>query len=117
MLHTEEAKLTSVLAMLFGGLLAFIGALMIFELSPDADVSGSVGLTWGGLAMVFAGKAIRKNRVVVKNPRWFLAAFLFGISSSAGLYRSISMSDIAAVVGLIPMQVFALYALWRSCWR
>jgi hypothetical protein len=42
---------------------------------------------------------------------------MFGISSSAGLYRSISMSDIAAVVGLIPMQVFALYALWRSCWR
>ena len=117
MLHTEEARLVSVLTMLFGGLLAFIGALMIFELSSDADVSGSVGLTWGGLAMVFAGKAIRKNRVFVKNPRWFLAAFLFGISSSAGLYKTISTNDIAAIVGLIPLQVFALYALWRSCWR
>ncbi len=117
MLHTEEAKLASVLTLLFGGLVAFIGALMIFELSADPDAYGSIGLIWGGLAIMFAGKAIRRNRVYMKMPRLLFAAFLFGLSSSAGLYKVILTSDIAATVGLIPMQIFALYALWLSCWR
>lgn len=117
MLHTEEAKLASVLTMFVGCLLTIMGALMIFELRDDPAAYGSVGLIWGGLAIVFAGMAIRRNRVFVNRPRWFFAAFLFGISSSAGLYKSVSASDVGAIVGLIPMQMIALYALWISCWK
>ena len=114
MLHIEEAKLASVLAMIFGALLSLLGALMIFGLSFSADAYGSVGLIWGGIAILLAGKAIRRTRVFLKRPRWFFAASLFGISSSAGLYKTILTDDTAGTIGLIPLQVLALYALWRA---
>jgi hypothetical protein len=115
MLHTEESKLASVLAMIFGALLAMLGALMIFELGFSANAYGSAGLVWGGIAILLAGKAIRRTRVLLIRPRWFFAASLFGISSSAGLYKTILTGDTAGTIGLIPLQSFALYALWRAC--
>ncbi len=116
-MHVEEVKLVSILAVIFGVLLVLLGALMLFGLGFSADAYGSVALVWGGLAIVLAGKEIRRTHVLLKRPRWFFAACLFGISSSAGLYKTILTGDSAGAIGLIPLQVIALYALWRACRR
>lgn len=114
-MHVEEAKVASAIAMIFGALTALLGALMMFESSFAADAYGSAGLIWGGIAILLAGKTIRRTRVFLKRPRWFFAASLFGISSGAGLYKTILTGDTAGTLGLIPLQAFALYALWRAC--
>ena len=116
-MHVEEVRLVSVLAMLFGVLLALFGALMLFGLGFSADAYGSVALVWVGLAIVLAGKEIRRTHVLLNRPRWFFAACLFGIASSAGLYKTILTGDSAGTIGLIPLQAIALYALWRACRR
>ena len=116
-MHVEEAKLVSILAVIFGVLLASLGALMLFGLDFSADAYGSAALVWGGLAIVLAGKEVRRTHVLLKRPRWFFAACMFGISSSAGLYKTVLTGDSAGAIGLVPMQVIALYALWQACRR
>ena len=116
-MHVEEAKLISILAVIFGVLLASLGALMLFGLDFSADAYGSAALVWGGLAIVLAGKEVRRTHVLLKRPRWFFAACIFGISSSAGLYKTVLTGDSAGTIGLMPMQVIALYALWQACRR
>ena len=114
MMHIEEAKLASVLAMIFGALLAMLGAMMIFGLDFSADAFGSAALVWSGIAFMYSGRAIRRNRVFLKRPRWFFAAYLCGIASSAGLYKTILTGDTAGAIGMVPLQAIALYALWQA---
>ena len=103
--------------MIFGVLLALLGALILFGLEFSADAYGSVALVWGGLAIALAGMNIRRPDVLLERPRWFYAACLFGISSSAGLYKTVLTGDSAGTFGLIPLQAIALYALWRALRR
>ena len=64
-----------------------LGAIMFYELRDDPNIvlSGSVALIWGGLAIVVAGFAVRRNQLLMLGPRWMYAAFLFGIISSAAM--------------------------------
>lgn len=114
-MHFQEAKLASIVAVMFGVLLALLGALMIIGLDFSPDAAGSAALVWGGLAIALAGKQIRRTRTLLKRPRWFFAACIFGISSSGGLYKTILTDDSAGTIGMIPMQIIALYALWQAC--
>lgn len=100
--------------MILGAGLALLGALMLAGLDFSADAFGSVALVWGGLAIALAGKNIRRNDVLLERPRWFFAACLFGISSSAGLYKTVMSGDAAGTIGMILLQAIALYALRRS---
>ncbi len=113
-MYVVEVKLARAIATIFGALLALLGALMAFGLDFSADAYGSIALVWGGLAIALAGKNIRRSDVLLERPRWFYAACLFGISSSAGLYKTILTSDSAGTIALIPLQAIALYALWRT---
>ena len=119
LLHPEEAKLASALVSLFGLLVTIMGGIMWFGLASDSTVdrSGAAAMVWFGLALVVHGTAIRRNRKLMKKPRWTYTAFLFGIVSFASLHHSIWDRDVVAAVLLIPMQIFALFALWHSTWR
>ena len=109
-----EVGLARAIAILFGALLALLGAVMVFGLDFSADAYGSIALVWTGLAIALAGRNIRRSDVLLERPRSFFAACVFGISSSAGLYKTILTGDTVGAIGLIPLQAIALYALWRT---
>lgn len=118
-LHPEEAKLASVLVCFFGVLIILMGGMMWFGLAnySGVDRSGAATLVWFGLATVIHGAAIRRVRQLMRKPRWTCVAFFLGIVSFAGLYHSIWERDVVAAIGMLPMQLFALFALWHSTWR
>ncbi len=116
-MYVAEVKLVRVIAIIFGLLLALLGALMLFGLEFSADAYGSVALVWGGLAIALAGRNIRRSDVLLERPRWFYAACLFGISSSAGLYKTVLTGDLTGAIALAPLQAIALYALWQTIRR
>ena len=113
-MDVEQAKLVSILAVISGGLVSLLGILMLFGLDFSTDAYGSVALVWTGLAFSLAGRKIRRTGVLLERPRWFFAACLFGIASSAGLYKTVLTDDLAGAIGMVPLQLIALYALWRS---
>ena len=92
---------------------------MWFGLADDSavDRSGAAALVWFGLAAVVHGTAIHRVRRLMRKPRGTYAAFLCGIISFASLHHSIWEGDVVAAIGLLPMQLFALFALWHSTWR
>ena len=97
--------------------MVLLGAILLYELDFAADAFGSVGLTWGGMAFVVAGRQIRRTHTLLQRPRWFYAACLFGILSSAGLYKTVMTDDSVGAIGMIVLQLIALFALWRACRR
>ena len=39
------------------------------------------------------------------------------LGNIGGMYHSIWERDVVAAIGVLPMQIFALFALWHSTWR
>ncbi len=111
--------MASILVSFIGTLVALMGGIMWFELAGGSDVGtfGAAAMLWFGLAAVIHGTAIRRHRKLMHRPRWTYIAFLFGIASIAALDKSIWERDVVAVICLLPMQLFALFALWHSTWR
>ena len=115
-LDRENARLAGVLIMVFGALVAALGSVMLIGSAYEnfKDAAGTLTLVWGGVVIMIAGRAIRKNTFVKNKSRWFLAGSLFGVVSIYGVFVGISQSDLVKIALFVVMQGFSIYAIWRG---
>ena len=106
-----------------GALVMFFGALVIAHSTLMLATAGyetwqaaarSLALLWGGIAIVAAGYPIRKTRVLVASPRWFMFAFFWGVMSVFGLFTGITQQDAMKIAIFTVLQLVAVYLLWRA---
>ena len=116
-LHPEYAKLVSALVSFFGVVVTSLGVVMLVppEYESLKELSGSLTILWAGFVMILAGRSIRRTGVLMRNPKWFLSGFLFGVVSIYGLFVGLSQGDVVKVILFLLIQLFSAYAIWRSC--
>ncbi len=114
--HPEEAKLTSVLVMVFGALFVLMGTLMLTTAGYETwkAASSSLAMLWGGIVIIAAGRTIRKTQVLFTKPRWFAFAFFWGVMSVIGLFTGVTQNDGSKIAIFAVLQVSAVYILWRA---
>lgn len=118
-LHPEEAKLACTIVMLVGGLLVFMGVLMVSTAHYGTAQEAAMPLVmlWAGIVIFCAGRAIRRTRTLFSNPLLFLGGFMLGTLSVVMVFSGITQGAVGKIGTGVVTQIAALYLVWRASIR
>ena len=114
--HPDDAKLTGVLVMVFGGNLVLMAVLMLATAGYESirAAGPALLLLWSGLVITIVGRYVRVSRRLMTRPRLFYAGFLGGLWSASGVVMELSDRSYPQVIGFSLLLLACCYAIWKG---